>query len=183
MFGKEIGFYHPLHKAKTGINTYRIRALDASDEELIHAEHLKLYVGATPSDDERGEEPQPPRECAAILATSDSPVPNDGENDSLVERGNDSVAIDTDRAALTDPANVAQDLRTPSPPPVRRPGRPRKAVRLVIRPAAVRVRTASSPKSLTMKSRGRPKGSRNTANQVDPTVILPSRTRAQSRVT
>ena len=60
--------------AKTFINTDRIRALDANDEELIHAEHLKPYVGATPFDDEQEEEPQPPRESVAILAMSDPPV-------------------------------------------------------------------------------------------------------------
>ena len=116
---------------KTGINTYRIRALEANDEELIHAEHLKPYVGARPSDDEQEEGPRPPRENAAIVAISDPPVASDGENDEHVEHGNFGVAIDPDRAPFTNPANLAVNSRTPSPLPVRRPGRPRKAVRLV----------------------------------------------------
>ena len=103
--------------AKTGINTYRIHTLDADDEDLIHAEHLKTYVGVTPSDDKPEEERQPPRESAAILATSIPQVANNGENDSHIERGNDSVAMDSNHAPITNPVNVAVDLRTPSTPP------------------------------------------------------------------
>ena len=88
-FGREIGFirrtrgfveisaeirWSVCDNRKNGINTYRIRALDANDEELIHAEHLKPYVGATPSDDEQEKELQTPRESAAILVMRDPPV-------------------------------------------------------------------------------------------------------------
>ena len=124
--------------AKTGINTYRIRALDTSDEELIHAEHLKPYVGATPSNEEQEEEPKPPRDSAAILAMSDPPVASDGETNSHVARGNDSMATTPDRRR-----KAVRLLRAPTPLPVRKPG-----------PAAVRVIVASSPKNLEAKTRG-----------------------------
>ena len=136
---------------------YRIRALDASDEELILAIHLKLHVGATPSDDEQKEQPRPLRGSAAILAMTDPPVASDDENNSDIVRGNDGMTKRSNRERLPNPVSEEENFHTSAPLPARKPGRPRKAVRLVVRPAVVRVITESSSKNSVAKTRGRPK--------------------------
>ena len=82
------------------------------------------------------------------------PVASDVKNDSDIVRENNGAAKRSNRERLPNPASEEENLHAPNPASARKPGRPRKAVRLVVRPAAVRVITASSSKNLTAKTRG-----------------------------
>ena len=158
---------------RPGANIYRLRNSDGSVEEAVHVSHLKPYVGEEASDDSSSseEDSRPPKENEELAMGDPPPASADNVQAEALVRADDAESVRP--SGTLDPEFQATGKR--------KPGRPRKNVRVVVRKGgAIVVPSVSAPQAVS-RPRGRPKGSSNKTVPRPPANDPPRRTRAQRR--
>ena len=163
---------------KHGPSTYRLKGPDGKIDEIVHVSHLKPYVAEERREaaecletEEDDGAPRPPRDQEDPTAMSD-PLP--AREPAIVQAEAPARAdeADRERAPAGNAAGMSGVLR-------RGPDRPRKNVRLVVRPVVATSEGPGTRVKAAGRPRRRPKGARNKETLQRTAPPSPRRTRTR----
>ena len=149
-----------------GSNTYKLSDGDGQMEEMVHAEHLKPYVQSEADEEEpsmaeeenivrdQEDDPQPPRESEEAM--SDPPCEREELSADSPSNATSSAQDEPVRGPVRNSDKRGErGVATGS----KKRGRPRKSVRVIVRPSSSRAMESSRRRDPTeRRRRGRPRG-------------------------